>query len=213
MKKIMGKTIVNFVLDKSGSMGSVQDATISGFNEYLNTLKKDKKSNFGFSLTLFDTETKNPYTDEKIDKVQQLDRKSYDPSGCTALYDAVCKSVKDLKDKVKKGEKVLTVIMTDGLENSSREYTQVHLKDMIKECEKSGNWTFVFLGANQDAWAIASQFGMQQGNVTNFNATSVGTSAAFTTVADNTMSYASSGQNSTSKFFSDKDKKDLLNSK
>jgi len=183
-------TIVNFILDKSGSMSSIQDATISGFNEYLQTLRKDKKSNYEFTLTLFDTDVTLQVEGENVKDVRDLDRGSYKPDGMTALYDAVCQTIS--KTKPKKGQKALVIIMTDGQENSSKEYTHLNMRDMIKEREKSGNWTFVYLGANQDSYAVASSFGISTGNTANFHATSAGAGATMRAMATATTAYACS---------------------
>lgn len=201
------KTIVNFILDKSGSMSSVQDATISGFNEYVGTLKKDAKSDYEFTLTLFDTETTMPYEGVAISKVKDLDSKSYVPNGNTALYDAVCRTIKGVK--ATKGQKVLTIIMTDGEENSSQEYKDTHMKELIAEKEKEGNWTFVYLGANQDSYAKAAQYGFSAMNTSNFHATTAGTGSAMRMMAANTVSFAAQASSNTSSFLS-KDDQDLL---
>ena len=141
--KSKSETLVNFILDKSGSMSSIVDSTISGFNEYISTLKNDGNK-YSFSLTFFDTDVKQTYKNESISKVDKLDKENYTPDGMTALYDAVCRTIDEVKNTVKKDQKVLTVIMTDGEENSSKEYTQEQLKTKIGECEKTGNWSFVF---------------------------------------------------------------------
>lgn len=213
-KTTKGKTtLVNFILDKSGSMQVVKNATISGFNEYLNGLKKNKKSKFNFSLTLFDTEIKEVYNTEPINKVKVLNEDTYRPDGMTALYDAVCQTIEKVKDKVKKGQKVLTIIMTDGEENSSKEYTEKNLKELIKKCEKGKNWTFVFLGANQDAWAVAQKFGMARCNVASFHATNRGVGQTFSTMATNTTAFSDAEAASTKSFFSKEDKEKLENTK
>lgn len=209
MKK--NKTIVNFILDKSGSMGVIQDATISGVNEYIETLCNDKKSDYSFSLTLFDTEVTTPIKAESIKTVKKLDRTTYTPDGMTALYDAVCRTIKETK--VKKNEKVITVIMTDGDENSSREYKDTDMKALIQEREKEGNWTFVYLGANQDSYAKAQKFGIHASNASNYNATNVGMNAVMRTVANNTAYYTASGSASTADFFSKEDQDTLENTK
>lgn len=201
------KTIVSFILDKSGSMGSVREATISGFNEYVGTLKRDGKSHYEFTLTLFDTEVTMPVKGASIKKVPDLVASEYVPDGMTALYDAVCRTIK--KVKAYKGDKVLCVIMTDGQENSSKEYTQDTMKALIKEKEKEGNWTFVFLGANQDSYANAQQFGMKTMNVSNYNATPDGIKKAMRSVASNTVAYAASAGLSTQEFFTRDDQESL----
>ena len=189
------RTLINFILDKSGSMSARHDATISGFNEYLKTVSKeagkDKKAETLFSLTMFDTEIVKPYIAAKLKDVKELDRESYRPDGMTALYDAVCITVKEVEEKVKKMKgktAVVTVILTDGEENSSHEYTEKQLSNKIKELQ-NGNWTFVFLGANQDSWATAQKWGVHAGNIANFSMDTDGTvSNAFKSVARGTAS-------------------------
>jgi len=83
------KTIVNFILDKSGSMEDQRDATISGFNEYITTLKKKTKGKVLFSLTLFHTNFIRKYVATPLNKIKKLTRRSYNPDGMTALYDDV----------------------------------------------------------------------------------------------------------------------------
>jgi uncharacterized protein YegL len=204
------ETIVNFILDKSGSMESVRSATISGFNEYIQTLKKDG-TKYKFSLTLFDTGITQMYTNEPLEAVKDLDMERYSPGGGTALYDAACSTIKAMRDKVGKTQKVITVIMTDGEENSSKEYTEAQLKAMITELEKTGKWTFVFLGANQDSYASAQKFGIAHGNTANFMATGAGTARAFKVMAMATSNLSASGGGGTSAFFSASDKTSLMN--
>lgn len=205
MKK---KTIVSFILDSSGSMSSCLDATVSGYNEYVGTLKADKKSAYDFSLTLFNTEVEARHSSLPIGEIPELTHKTYVPGGFTALYDAVMKTVNEVEKKAGK-DKVLCIIMTDGGENASREYTQKDLFNKVKELEKTGKWTFVFLGANQDSWAVAQNFGFAQANVANYQTSSLGMSNAFRSVASNTVAYAASADFSTQSFFSDEDKKNL----
>lgn len=186
------RTLINFILDKSGSMSMRRDATISGFNEYLKTVKgesKKDKSETLFSLTMFDTAIVKPYVAVKLSEVKELDQGTYAPDGMTALYDAVCMTVKEVEEKIKKMKgktAVVTVILTDGEENSSREYTQKELSDKIKELQKA-NWSFVFLGANQDSWATAQSWGIHAGNIANFSMANDGTvKNAFNSVARGT---------------------------
>ena len=199
MKKI---TNVAFILDKSGSMDVIKDSTISGFNEYIKTLKKDKKSSYLFTLTMFDTEISTPILEKKITDIDDLNDKTYNPSGMTALYDAVVTTVKKIENKK---DKMLVVIMTDGEENSSREYTQENLKSMVKKLEAKKNWSFVFLGANQDSWLNAQKFGFNKGNVVNFVASNQGVKNAMRNVGMSTMSFSASACNTTQDFFQGKE--------
>ena len=130
-----GNTLVNVILDKSGSMGSCVTDTIGGFNTYKNELKKDKKSKYLLSLTLFDTSYENRHIAVSLDSVPDLTLQTYVPGGMTALYDAIGKSVAAVESNGEKYDKVLTVIMTDGEENSSREYRLPMVKELITRKE------------------------------------------------------------------------------
>lgn len=205
------KTIVNFILDKSGSMSSVKEATISGFNEYLKTLKNDKKSSYELTLTLFDTDIITQVSKFDIKDVRNLSGESYTPDGSTALYDAVCSTIKNVKEK--KGQKVITVIMTDGMENASKEYTEVQMRKLINERTKKGNWAFVYLGANQDSYAVAQKYGVKAANIVNFNATQRGLDASMAGLANATALYSAQAVNNTADFFSDSLRKDIEGTK
>jgi len=205
-KKVKGETLVNFILDKSGSMESVRAATISGFNEYIKTLKKDGNK-YSFSLTLFDTLITTPYLNQDLGDVKELNNESYSPDGMTALYDAVCQTIKGITEK--KDQKVINIIMTDGEENSSKEYTQVQMKSLIEERTKKGNWTFVYLGANQDSYVNAQKFGISQMNASNFTATAKGMANAMNTVASNTCNFAIDSNTQSDAFFSKADQTNL----
>lgn len=207
-KEIKSETLVNFILDKSGSMSSIQDATISGFNEYIGTLKKDG-GKYAFSLTFFDTAVTKTYKNTPLKEVGELSKENYHPDGSTALYDAVCSTLKEIKDTVKKDQKVLTVIMTDGEENSSKEYDQTAIRNLIKELEATGKWSFVYLGANQDSYANAAKYGISQMNTVNFAATPQGMGNAMRAMASNTSNFATSQAGATQAFFSASDQQNL----
>lgn len=204
--KVKGETLVNFILDKSGSMESVRRATISGFNEYLQTLKRDGNK-YSFTLTLFDTAITRPFVNSTINNVDNLNEETYQPNGGTALYDAVCGTIRNVSEK--KGQKVINIIMTDGEENSSKEYTQDDMKSLIKERENKGNWTFVYLGANQDSYANAQKFGFSKMNTSNFNATGKGVQVMMATLSTNTRAFAGNDTLATSAFFSASDQSNL----
>lgn len=188
------------ILDKSGSMGFIQKATIDGYNEYIGGLKDTEGAKF--YLTLFDTNVDQRIKGVEIKDVAKLDTDGYRPAGATALYDAVCETLTKAKGKVADDDKALVVIITDGEENSSREHTQQDFKKMVEELQAKGNWTFTYLGANQDAWANAQRWGFKQGNVATFNATDVGTSAAFNSMSMNSVNYVNAkGTRATASFY------------
>lgn len=199
MTKILPTTIINFILDKSGSMAYCQEATISGFNEYLQSLKKKAKgSKMLFTLTLFDTLLQKRYLMTPIKEVKPLNVETYIPDGLTALYDATVETIENAASKMDEmrelGNRVnsLVIVMTDGEENSSTEHNQNCLKELIDKLKQDKRWTFVFLGANQDAWANANQMGFNEVNVVNWHNTSMGSSLAFNLLANQTMAFCSS---------------------
>lgn len=184
------RTLLAIVLDKSGSMDSVKDATISGFNEYIDSVKKE---NVGrevlVTLTTFSNEESIVYKNVPLQSVEPLTETTYVPSGGTALYDAIGRTAHTLNEDIRPGDRVLFVVLTDGQENSSRRYARDGVFNLIRGFEKKGNWTFTYLGANQDAWANSAWMGFAASNSINYNSTTVGTRSAFAAAAYSTNSY------------------------
>lgn len=141
-----------FILDRSGSMETCRDDTIGGFNAFLNEQKADGGT---LTLILFDHEYQLVYTNKPIADVEPLTHKTFVPRGSTALLDAIGRAIKECKT----GPTPTVVILTDGRENASHNYTKAHIKDLITERQNNG-WTFVYLGANQDAFAEAGAIGI-----------------------------------------------------
>ncbi len=144
-----------FILDRSGSMGGLESDTIGGFNGMIERQKKEKEK-VNVTTILFDDEVEIIHDRFPIDAVRPLTDKEYYVRGCTALLDAVGHAINKI-DNVQKhlpeehrAGKVLFVITTDGLENSSTEFNYNNIKRMI-EAKKECGWEFLFLGANIDA--------------------------------------------------------------
>jgi len=156
------RVLVNVILDKSGSMSTKVQDVIGGFNLYLDELAKEPAVDYGFTLTLFDTVVKKRYTAVPLAQVAKLDDSTYRPSGNTALFDAIGDTVQTVDTNG--FDKILTVIMTDGEENSSHEWTLQAIRELIRSKEAAGNWTFVFLGANLDAFAQGINLGVPIAN-------------------------------------------------
>ena len=166
-KKKVAKTIVNFILDETGSMTSCRSQTISGFNEYIKTLQK-KAGNILMSLTKFNSEkVEIVYAATPIKKVPELTEATFSPAALTPLYDAIGQTIRAVEKESEKA-KVLMVIMTDGYENASKEFVQKTIFDLIKKKQDEDDWTFVFLGADQDAWEAGQKLGLHRGNVMSF---------------------------------------------
>jgi uncharacterized protein YegL len=162
------RVLVNVILDKSGSMNSKVKDVIGGFNLYVDELAKEPAVEYGFTLTLFDTAVAMKYNSVPLAQVARLDDSSYRPSGNTALLDAIGNTVQTVSTAG--FDKIITVIMTDGEENSSREWTLPAVRELVRNRESLGNWTFVFLGANLDAFAQGNALGVAALNAVRYDA-------------------------------------------
>lgn len=163
------KTLVTVILDRSGSMASTIQQTIDGYNEYINGLKSDKETEYTISLIQFDAPAANPeltvsYQDRALADVPALSKETYDPRGNTPLYDAIGECVRrvDAKDRG-----VIVMVITDGMENASREFTKDAIKKLIAEKESIG-WTFAFLGADIDSYAVGGSLGINVNNTAQY---------------------------------------------
>lgn len=194
--------LINFVLDRSGSMDSIQEATISGFNEFKNSQAAEDGEAF-FTLTLFDTVFDTICQAVPIREVSDLDRTSYRPTGMTALYDAIGHTMRITDDFVAANhpDQVLFVIMTDGGENSSREYSSDRIFQMIEDRQKLAQYEFIYLGANQDSFAVARDMGMRDGRSLDYAATPQGSRDAMKRASHNVTAHRRHGQKLSEDFF------------
>lgn len=166
-----------FLLDKSGSMYSVVRDTIGGFNSFIER-EREKNPNTHVTLVLFDTEYNVLYTRKPIAEVEELTKNEYYADGCTALLDAIGTTINRLDRQV--NNDVLFVITTDGLENSSREFSKSDIKNMIA----NHNWEFLFIGADIDSYGEALTLGIDESHAANYEKTSAGLGALFDSVGD-----------------------------
>jgi uncharacterized protein YegL len=150
-----------FLLDRSGSMETCRDDTIGGFNAFV----KDQVALGGtLSLIQFDHEYLLMYDKKAIADVEPLTPETFKPRGSTALLDAIGKTIKAIESD----RKPTVIILTDGLENSSNKFTKAHIKDLIDQKTAEG-WAFVYLGANQDAFAEAGSIGIAPSGTLNYD--------------------------------------------
>lgn len=171
MKKTKKLDVV-FLLDRSGSMSNCVEDTIGGYNNYLNEQKENNNSLI--TTILFDDRYEILYDRVPVNKVQKLTNKEYYVRGCTALMDAIGKTITNLEQK--EPEKVLFIITTDGLENASREYRKEHIKSLI---EKHNDWEFLFIGANIDSYSEGHNLGIKKDNIANYEQSTQGVSKLF----------------------------------
>lgn len=150
-----------FIMDRSGSMSGSEEDTIGGFNSFIER-EKDKGLNTHVTTVLFDDNYEVLYKRKDINQVAKLTRDEYWVRGCTALLDAIGKTINMLDHEV--DNKVLVVIMTDGMENASKEYS----KDQIRNLINSHNWEFIYIGADIDSYAEAGNIGIRKSRVANY---------------------------------------------
>ncbi len=153
------------VVDRSSSMQSIREKSIEAFNSFLQEQKKlDLPAKL--TLTLFNTEYEIVHNGHDLKDVPPLTDETYVPGGMTALLDAIGKTIDEVKERLAKkcGEhkpkQILFVILTDGQENSSKEYDYATVKKKIEET----GWEFVFLSAGLDAAKEAGNLGIRAAN-------------------------------------------------
>jgi len=180
------------IIDKSGSMYSVKDDTIGGFNTFLEEQQK-LEGEAVMTTVLFDTDYTLLYSGKPVKEVEFLNNNTYVPNGCTSLLDAIGKTITDIQSRLKDSiiqPNVIMVILTDGQENSSREYNRKTINDKIKECQNSG-WEIIYLGANQDSFSEAGSLGIMSVNTVNY--TVANTKSAWVGISRAVSSYHSGG--------------------
>ena len=189
MKKTNNITELVFILDRSGSMGGLESDTIGGFNATIEKQKHEDGKAF-VSTVLFDHETEVLHDRIPIESVDPMTDKDYTVRGCTALLDAIGKSIRHIKNIHKYArpedvpEHTMFVITTDGMENASREYSGAQIKKLIEKQKKRFGWEFLFIGANIDAIATAKSFGINEDRAVNYHADKRGTDVVYCAMSE-----------------------------
>jgi uncharacterized protein with von Willebrand factor type A (vWA) domain len=150
-----------FLMDRSGSMSGSEKDTIGGFNSFVQR-QKQNEANVKVTTILFDDQYEVLHKRIPINEVRELTSDEYWVRGCTALLDAIGKTITSLDKEI--DNKVLFVIMTDGYENASREYSKEQIRSLIK----NHNWEFIYIGADIDSYAEASRIGIRKSRVANY---------------------------------------------
>lgn len=173
------------ILDKSGSMYNLTSDTIGGFNSMI-AKEKEERLPAHVTTVLFDNNTKELYRRRPIALVPQMTEKEYIPGGSTALLDAVGNTITTMHNipAVRmSGTKVLVVIITDGLENASREYNKQTVRRIISDRQEEG-WEFIYLGANIDAVKEAGDIGIGADSAVTYRNTASGVRANYAAIAE-----------------------------
>ena len=166
-----------FLIDRSGSMHGSEMDTIGGFNSFI---EKERKKEFNTNVTtiLFDDKYEVLYKRQPINEVRKLTSNEYYVRGMTALLDAIGKTVTSLDKEI--DNKVLFVIMTDGLENSSVEFSKSQIKNMIN----NHNWEFLFIGADIDSYSEAASIGIKRSRVANYEKSARGFERVYNSIGE-----------------------------
>ena len=177
-----------FILDRSGSMAGLEGDTIGGYNSLLEKQRKEV-GDATVTTVLFDDQYEMIHEHAAIGKVSDITNKEYFARGMTGLLDAVGKTINHVGNRHKNAldnevpSKTMVVIITDGQENASREFTLPQIKKMIKRQKEKYGWEFLFLGANIDAVTTAAGFGISSDRAVTYEADSVGTRMNFDAVS------------------------------
>ncbi|WP_128645416.1 vWA domain-containing protein [Rhodococcus sp. BS-15] len=178
-------SLVAALLDRSGSMHSIADDTRGGFDSFI-TKEREADGRTVVTLAQFDDRYELVYDNTPIEDVDPL---VLEPRGSTALYDAIGRLVSEvgiglaaIPEDDRPGS-VTVLVMTDGHENASREWTNSAVRELIHR-QEDYSWDFVFLGSNIDAVEVGADLGFQRGKSMTYVSTSVGVTAAFDSVAE-----------------------------
>jgi hypothetical protein len=180
------KALIAVLLDRSGSMESIKSDTEGGFNAFIAEQHK-QPGEVNVTLAQFDTEYEVVYANKSVGDVPRLDLQ---PRGGTALYDSLGRLITDVgaglaaTQEDDRPGKVIVVVMTDGHENSSTEWTHDAVSSVIRRQERDYSWEFVFLGANMDAVAIGQQLGFAADRSMTYATTGAGVASAFAANSD-----------------------------
>lgn len=187
-----------FLLDRSGSMQGLRDRTISDVNEMINKYKE--VPNAYMTLIQFDDKYEPNYSHTRIENVANLSAETYQPRGSTALYDALCKTIDDMGNNLKKLPRderenlnVVVAVFTDGYENASKEFKSNHVKERIDHQQNKYNWEFVFMGADEKAVLSAGQLGFKHDNTVRMSSSQEGRKFTMANFADKLGAYGIAG--------------------
>ena len=195
-----GKNITElvFILDRSGSMSGMEKDTIGGFNSMIEKQKKEEGTVY-VSTVLFSNTSKVLHDRIDIKEIEPMTERDYQVSGCTALLDAIGGAIHHIGNVHKYArkedvpEKTVFLITTDGMENASREYSSLRVKEMIKRQEEKYGWEFFFVAANIDAVETAEHIGIRRERAANY-CVEEGTEVMYCAMSKNISEYRKTGK-------------------
>lgn len=178
-----------FILDKSGSMSGLESDTIGGYNAMLRK-QQEERGKARITTVLFSNDSEILHDQTDIMAIKPMTKRQYQVGGSTALLDAVGMAINKIGNSQKyakeeqRADKVMVVITTDGMENSSHEYTYEKIRRMIERQKNKYGWEFIFLGADIEAVAAAAKLGINHDRAVNFNSDSEGTQLNYKVISD-----------------------------
>lgn len=185
-KRINNEMDVVFLLDRSGSMGGIENDTIGGYNSYI---ESQRGKNIKVTTILFDDKYEVLHNREDANNIKKLTNKEYYVRGCTALLDAIGKTIKTLESK--NPNKVIFFITTDGYENASKEYNKSQIKELI---ESHKDWKFMYIGADIDSYSEGANIGIAKDNIANYRKSSKGVTKLFSVLSSASECYYESNE-------------------
>jgi len=202
---------ISVILDRTGSMETIRDDTIGGFNAFLNA----QKAELGLaSLTLVQFDSQDPYEIvyhfKPLAEVPELTRETFVPRATTPLLDAIGRGINDLEKSLaditedERPSRVVMVVITDGQENASREFRKDQIEKMIKEKQEKATWQFVFLSADLNAIGDALASGVRAASTLAHDKDGHGVGAAWASLSRRVSDYRSGNKEDVS--FSDEDR-------
>lgn len=181
-----------FILDKSGSMSGLEKDTIGGFNSVIEK-QKSIEGECRVTTVLFDHEYKLLHDRVNINDLEDMTEKDYYVGGMTSLLDAMGKTINNISQEIKEEENFMFIIITDGEENSSVEYSLDKIKKLV-EIKKEMGWEFIFMGANIDAIKTAAMYGIDEDRSSDFIADEKGVNLNYEIMGDVVSSYRESSK-------------------
>lgn len=162
---------VVFLLDRSGSMSGIEKDTIGGYNSYIDS---QRGKNVKVTTILFDDKYEVLHNRVDVDNIKKLTNKEYYVRGCTALLDAIGKTIREIEDK--NPNKVIFIITTDGYENASTKYNKSQIKELISVHK---DWKFMYIGADIDSYSEGRSLGIKDEFIANYKKTDRGISKLY----------------------------------
>jgi Mg-chelatase subunit ChlD len=184
--------LIAMIIDKSGSMSSLTSDTVGGFNEYL-TDRQTETPDALMSVTLFDTELDRLHVATRVSEIPKLTVERYRQGGMgnTALNDAIGATITAIEGgRFAEERKVLVVVMTDGQENASKEWTSRAKLAKLVKCKEDAGWKFVFFGANIDAFTEGESLNIPASRSVQYQPSPQGTTESFRRISRASRLYA-----------------------